>query len=193
MAATPTSAAAGARPGLLGTIAADLRVTVDAQVRTGPKFWLFLIGRSVFAPQVHAVVLFRLAHALRRTPLGFVLRAMGVVWAGAELHPRAEVGPGLMLPHSTGVVIAQDVRVGRNLRLHQGATIGGARLTGRPDQSRPAVIGDDVIVGANAMVLMGTHIGDGAIIGANSVVTRDVPARSIVSGIPAVVVKMRDE
>jgi len=56
--------------------------------------------------------------------------------------------------------------------------------------SRPVRIGDDVFIGARAIVQKGVEIGDGAIIAAGSVVTRDVPPRAIAAGSPASVVRM---
>lgn len=60
-------------------------------------------------------------------------------------------------------------------------------------RTAPVVIGDDVWLGANAVVLRGVRIGRGAIVGANSVVTHDVPDYAIVGGVPARVLRMRPE
>jgi acetyltransferase-like isoleucine patch superfamily enzyme len=60
-------------------------------------------------------------------------------------------------------------------------------------RTAPVFIGDDVWLGANAVVLRGVRIGRGAIVGANSVVTRDVPDYAIVGGVPARVLRMRPE
>ena len=54
------------------------------------------------------------------------------------------------------------------------------------------IIGDDVWIGRNVMILPGVKINNGAIIGANSVVTRDVDSYTIVGGVPARVIKKRD-
>jgi maltose O-acetyltransferase len=56
---------------------------------------------------------------------------------------------------------------------------------------RPILIGDDVFVGAGAVILAGVHIGSGSVVGAGAVVVRDVPAGSVVAGNPAVVVRHR--
>jgi acetyltransferase-like isoleucine patch superfamily enzyme len=55
----------------------------------------------------------------------------------------------------------------------------------------PIVVEDDVWIGSKATITRGVHIGRGAIIGANSVVTRDVDAGSIVGGNPARVIRMQ--
>ena len=54
--------------------------------------------------------------------------------------------------------------------------------------SSPVVIEDRVWIGANAVILPGIHIGEGAVIAAGSVVTKDVPARTVVAGIPASII-----
>ena len=59
------------------------------------------------------------------------------------------------------------------------------------DNKGDIVIGNDVWIGYEATILSGVHIGDGAIIGAKAVVTKDVPAYSIVGGIPAREIKKR--
>lgn len=181
---------------MLATLAEDLRATVDAGRRTGLRYWIYLIGRTAISPQAHVVILFRVGAALRGKPLwplAFVFKAVGIVWAGADIHPEAQIGPGFMLAHATGVTIGADVRAGRNLRVNTGTQVGAMRLTEPLDPSRPTFIGDDVYLGAHAMILQDCHIGDGAIVGANSVVTKDVPPRAVVSGIPAKLVRVRNE
>ena len=59
------------------------------------------------------------------------------------------------------------------------------------DNKGDIVIGNDVWIGYEAVVLSGVHIGDGAIIGARAVVTRDVPPYTIVGGVPATEIRKR--
>lgn len=85
------------------------------------------------------------------------------------------------------------VRIGKRLDCGPGVGIFASRTDYRARDRRhhfaPVVIGDDVIIYANAVISPGVRIGDGAVIAACSVVTRDVPANALVAGSPAVVVE----
>jgi acetyltransferase-like isoleucine patch superfamily enzyme len=61
-----------------------------------------------------------------------------------------------------------------------------------PGKSSPVKIGDNVWLGARATVLKGVTIGDGAVVAAGALVTRDVPSRTVVAGVPARVIKHLD-
>jgi serine O-acetyltransferase len=89
------------------------------------------------------------------------------------------IGPGLFISHGHGTVLAA-ARIGANLQVHQGVTIGWDY---RGD--RGPVIEDDVFIGAGAKVLGAVTIGHGARIGANAVVLSDVPAGATAVGVPA--------
>jgi chloramphenicol O-acetyltransferase type B len=61
------------------------------------------------------------------------------------------------------------------------------------DEYNPIIIGNDVWIGARAIIMDGVTIGDGAIVAANAVVTKDIPAYAIVAGVPAKVISYRFE
>lgn len=58
-------------------------------------------------------------------------------------------------------------------------------------KTKPVVIGDDVWIGARAIILPGVNIGSHSVVGAGAVVTKDVPDYSVVGGVPAKVIKRR--
>jgi len=82
-----------------------------------------------------------------------------------------------------GVVIHKKSRIGNNVALGQGITIGRKLKDGAP------VIGNDVYIAAGSRILGDITIGNNVIIAANAVVIEDVPDNSIVAGIPAVVIR----
>lgn len=158
-------------------------------------FWTRAIGKVLASPATRAVITFRLSHAIARRPrllpLAMLLRGRALRRSGAEIHPTAQIGPGLLLQHSSGVVIGGAVRIGRNCRLSQGATLGYSSANSAGEWAQP-VVGDDVTIGAHAVVLGGVRVGDGAAIGANSVVTSDIEPGTVVAGVPARVIRAAD-
>lgn len=89
---------------------------------------------------------------------------------------------GTTLPHPVGIVIGHEVKVGSNVRIQQNVTLG--RRKPDPSEGYPTV-GNDVSVGAGAVVLGDINLGRGCTVGANSVVLDDVSANSTVVGVPA--------
>src|SRR5204863_6819336 len=135
-------------------------------------------------PGVHALAFHRVAHRLWGAGWVATARWLSHVsrfLTGIEIHPAARLGPGLFIDHGMGLVIGETTEVGRNVTLLQGVTLGGTSLK---REKRHPTLGDDVVVGTGAAVLGAIVIGDGSRIGAGSVVVRDVPANSVVVGVP---------
>jgi serine O-acetyltransferase len=137
---------------------------------------------------LHAIWAYRLAHrwwakpALR--PAARLLTQFMRFLTGIEIHPGATIGRRFFIDHGVGVVIGETTTIGDDVMVYHGVTLGGRSLQ---KGKRHPTVGNRVTVGAGAKVLGPLNIGDDSAIGANSVVTHDVPADSIATGIPAVV------
>jgi acetyltransferase-like isoleucine patch superfamily enzyme len=81
------------------------------------------------------------------------------------------------------------ISVGARIICHDGAVLPFRQRYPDLDITRPVVIGSNIFIGAGALILGGVTIGDDCIVGANAVVAKDVPARSVVAGNPARVIK----
>ena len=147
------------------------------------------------------LVLFRLAAACRRLPAPLwwltvpylIWYELTIIWTlGIELRYRTKIGPGLRLFHGQALVVHEGATIGARCTLRQSTTIGGKQL---PDGTASAcpILGDDIDVGANAVILGPIRIGDRAVIGAGSVVVKDVPPGAVVAGNPAKVLRQGDQ
>ena len=125
---------------------------------------------------------------------GFASKLANIIYThyrykfGIDLARETTVGPGLYIGHFSGIVVTPGAVIGRNCNLSQNVTIGVPAVMSK--NSYP-VIGDNVYIGAGAVILGAVTIGDNSAIGANSVVTHDVPACSRVAGAPARILNNR--
>jgi 2,3,4,5-tetrahydropyridine-2,6-dicarboxylate N-succinyltransferase len=85
-----------------------------------------------------------------------------------------------------GAILGGRATVGSNCHIGAGAVLAGVI---EPPSAAPVVIEDNVLVGANAVVLEGVRVGRGAVVAAGAVVATDVPAETVVAGVPARVIK----
>jgi serine O-acetyltransferase len=107
---------------------------------------------------------------------------------GVFIDPMTEVGGGLFIAHALNIVVNRRCRIGRNVNLSQGITLG---ITNRGAKAGTPDIGDKVYIGPNAVIFGAIRIGNEAAIGANSVVTKDIPDRSVVVGVPGKVISQK--
>lgn len=101
---------------------------------------------------------------------------------GCDISPKANIGPGLRMTHCSDVVIGPNVRLGRDVVIFNGVTLGN-RL-GSCGEGMP-LVGDGVLLGTGAKILGPIEIGDAARVGANAVVLDSVPAGAVAVGVPA--------
>jgi serine O-acetyltransferase len=106
---------------------------------------------------------------------------------GIELPCEAQVGRNFVIDHFGGIIVSGYAKFGDNCRIRNGVVVGLRRV----DDKRAPVIGDNVDIGSGAKLLGPIRIGNNVLIGANAVVMMDVPDNSIAVGVPAVV-KPRD-
>jgi serine acetyltransferase len=120
-----------------------------------------------------------------RAPFSMLYRALyrGVRnFYGIELPYTARVGRRVTIEHQSGIVIHGGCEIGDDCVIHQDVTLGNQH----PDRPHDAPkIGNRVNIGAGAKVLGAVRIGDDALIGANAVVIDDVPGRTLAVGVPA--------
>jgi serine O-acetyltransferase len=133
-------------------------------------------------PGTWAVILFRVAstaHHKGLRPLSRFVFFLNCVVFGAELHPGTIVQPGLVIPHPSGMGIADGVRIGRRALLLRNTAMGGS---GNPKRPGHPTLGDDVILMDSARVLGPVHIGDRTMIGTDAIVSDDVAPDMFVHG-----------
>lgn len=116
-------------------------------------------------------------------------------------QPIVMVGNNCSLGHMLSLNVAERIEIGSHVRI--GTLVAISDADGHPldkvarrtqpfarDAVKPVVIGDDVWIGRNAIILKGVHIGEGAVIGAGAIVSKDVPPNTLAAGNPAKVIKV---
>lgn len=111
-----------------------------------------------------------------------------VIMMGALINIGAVIGEGTMI--DMGVVVGGRGTIGKNCHIGAGSVIAGVV---EPPSATPVIIEDDVLIGANAVILEGVRVGKGSVVGAGAIVTKDVPEYVVVAGAPAKVIKQIDD
>ncbi|MCR5347709.1 MAG: 2,3,4,5-tetrahydropyridine-2,6-dicarboxylate N-acetyltransferase [Fretibacterium sp.] len=110
-----------------------------------------------------------------------------VIMMGAILNIGASVGDGTMI--DMGAVLGGRATVGSHCHIGAGAVLAGVI---EPASAVPVIVEDNVLVGANAVIIEGVRVGQGAVVAAGAIVIEDVPEDTVVAGCPARVIKRKD-
>jgi serine O-acetyltransferase len=140
-------------------------------------------------PRFLPVVLIRLAFCLHRSGffgLGKTCAALNLFLFGIEVPCQLNIGPGLVIPHTVGIVLGA-ASIGKNATIFHQVTLGATIADYAYDLTKRPTIGDNVTITVGAKVLGTITIGNGAVIGANAVVLKNVPINSLAVGVPAVI------
>lgn len=111
-----------------------------------------------------------------------------VIMMGAVINIGANIGDGTMI--DMNAVVGARGQLGKNVHLGAGSVVAGVL---EPPSKTPVIIEDDVVIGANAVILEGVRVGKGAVVAAGAIVTKDVPSGAVVAGSPAKVIKEKDQ
>ncbi|MEA4986085.1 UDP-3-O-(3-hydroxymyristoyl)glucosamine N-acyltransferase [bioreactor metagenome] len=141
-------------------------------------------GEVIFCyPGIRAISSYRIANALLRLGVPLIPRIISEMAhseTGIDIHPGATIGEYFTIDHGTGVVIGETSKIGKNVKMYQGVTLGARSFPldekGNPIKGidRHPKIGDNVIIYSNSTILGNITVGDGAIIGGNIWVDQDV-------------------
>jgi serine O-acetyltransferase len=168
---------------MFSNLVADLRqkAVVYELPPTRGTLLRMLVNDGSAAQIMYRMMRFCQTHRLKI--LAAIIYRLNAFTTHATIGRNADIAPGFVIVHSLGVVINTNVRAGRNFVVYHNVTVGAVR-------NRSPILGDNVYIGAGAIVIGGVRIGSDVRIGANAVVTKDVPDGATVVGIPARIVRM---
>ena len=148
-------------------------------------FWVMVVYRfGRWRYDVRPLIVRKVLSLIYRMLFKFVQ-----IITGVELPCEVPVGRNFIIDHFGGIVISGYAKFGDNCRLRSGVVVGLRRVE---EKSAP-VCGNNVDIGSGAKLLGPIQIGDNVLIGANAVVLCDVPDNSIAIGVPAIVKPRRDD
>ncbi len=141
-------------------------------------------------PGFLAIALYRLANEFYCREIGYIPRLISEIAherTGIDIHPGAEIGRRFAIDHGTGIVIGETAKIGDDVRLYQGVTLGAKSFehdeNGNPRKGgkRHPDVGNRCVIYAGATILGGyTVIGDDCVIGCNVILTHSLPNGQIV-------------
>ncbi len=143
-------------------------------------------------PGVKAIFFHRIANFFSTAKFDLIARIISQFsrfLTGIEIHPKAKIGKNLFIDHGMGVVIGETSEIGDNVTIYHMVTLGGIAPSINSENQRNVkrhpTIENEVVIGSGAQVLGPVTVGCCAKIGANAVITKDVPEKAVMVGIPA--------
>lgn len=180
--------------------------TIDLKSRHPHRYTLAeLVGKFILKSGYRVIVYYRMAMYLRRVRFPrWIARLVAALLLvriarvpGVEIRAVNEIGPGLVMFHPHDIVIGVGARVGRNVSIYNGVTLGAKTFEYLSVQHKVLrdypIIEDNVTIFSGAKLIGPITIGRNSIVGANSVVLESFPAGTILAGVPARMVGKIDE
>ena len=172
----------------------DLREALDAGLASGVIEDYVVEGVQPADARNSGVPLLDIKGVHARIEPGAIIRDKveigdnAVIMMGAVINIGSIIGEGTMI--DMGAVLGGRATVGKRCHIGAGTVLAGVV---EPASATPVIIEDDVLIGANAVVLEGVRVGKGAVVAAGAVCVEDVPAGAVVAGVPAKVIKQASE
>ncbi len=180
--------------GILRTLNKDLKRLNDPSNQNSSDFFLNLI--TLFNPRFFPVIIIRLSSLIYKIKFlrifSYLLSWLNLAIFGIEFTPKCKIGFGLVIPHSSGIVIGAS-RLGNNVTIFQGVTLGAQITDMQYNINTRPIIGNNVVIGSGAKILGNIHIGNNVVIGANSVVLENIEDDVVIGGIPAKIITKRQD
>ena len=162
----------------------DLRVSREGLLSLG--FWALQVYRF-------GHLRYSFDSKLVRIPLGIVhliLAKLAEMFCGVTIGVAAKIGRRLIIEHSGAIVVHGHAVIGDDCIIRQGVTIGNRQVS---DPFAAPVLGDRVNVGAGAKILGRVTIGNDVDVGANAVVLKDLPDGAVAVGVPARIIRIKGQ
>lgn len=159
------------------------RIVLKEVFRFGSTVGVLILYRlcHYFSEKSHCNLLQKMAHAIC-----YMLFKRKQIICGIELNQHTQIGPGLRLPHRSGIIIHPMAVIGANCEIMQNVTLGNNIVKSR---TGVPVIGNEVLICAGAKLIGQIHVGNRVVIAANAVVNHDIEDGYVAGGVPAKVLK----
>lgn len=152
----------------------DFKAGIERDPATKSSFELFFTSQGL-----HAIWNHRIANIIWRAKLRTLARVyanLAKLLTGIEIHPGATIGRRFVIDHGVGVVIGETAIIGNDVLMYHGVTLGG--VVNAPVKRHPT-IGNNVVLGANSIILGDITIGDNCKVGAGAIVVKDLPTGKV--------------